>query len=166
MSGNPRTSRVLRVYIDTSVVGGCLDDEFAADSRRIFGMARSGRLILLLSDVVVAEIEPAPANVKRILDELPERCIRRVPISTDVAALRDAYLLAEVVGVRSADDATHVAAATVARADAILSWNFKHIVHLDRIKQYNQVNLANGYGMITILSPKDMTHVDEDDEVV
>jgi len=53
------------------------------------------------------------------------------------------------------DDMTHVAAATIARVDAIVSWNFKHIVRLDKMKSYNQVNLQNGYGILTIISPKE-----------
>ena len=42
------------------------------------------------------------------------------------------------------DDATHVAAATVAKADAVVSWNFKHIVRLDKIKAYNEVEARDG----------------------
>jgi hypothetical protein len=51
--------------------------------------------------------------------------------------------------------------ATVTRADAIVSWNFKHIVRLDKMKAYNQVNLMNGYGILTIISPKEVL-IDED----
>jgi len=58
---------------------------------------------------------------------------------------------------KSKNDATHVAIATVERVDAIVSWSFKHIVRLDRIKAYNQVNFQNGYGMIQILSPREIT---------
>jgi len=54
-----------------------------------------------------------------------------------------------------------VAAATVARADAIISWNSKHIiVRLDKMKGYNQINLLNGYGILTIISPLEVT-IDE-----
>lgn len=68
---------------------------------------------------------------------------------------------AKILGPEWIDDATHVAAATVARADAIVSWNFKHIVRLDKMKAYNQVNLLNGYGILTIISPKEVL-IDED----
>jgi hypothetical protein len=59
--------------------------------------------------------------------------------------LRDDYFDAGILGPKRLDDMTHVALATVSRADAIVSWNFKHIVRLDKMKSYNQVNLQNGY---------------------
>ncbi len=74
--------------------------------------------------------------------------------------MRDNYIDAGVVTEKSINDATHVAAATVARADAIISWNFKHIVRLDKMKGYNRINLLNGYGILTIISPFEVT-IDE-----
>lgn len=64
--------------------------------------------------------------------------------------------MAKVVGPKSRNDATHVAYATVARADAIVSWNFKDIVRLDRMKGYNRVNFEKGYGILEIVSPKEV----------
>jgi predicted nucleic acid-binding protein len=151
-----------RVYLDTSAIGGCCDEEFEDDSRRVIELARAGRLTLLLSDVVIAELAGAPAEVQEVLPSVPPENVETVPISAEINALRDAYLAAGIVGPRWTDDATHVAAATVARADAIASWNFKHIVRLDKIKAYNQVNLANGYGILTIVSPKEVL-IDEPD---
>ena len=78
--------------------------------------------------------------------------------------MRDAYLAAKILGSRWADDAAHVAAATVARADAIVSWNFQHIVRLDRMKAYNQVNLLDGYGILTIVTPKEVLSDDKNEK--
>ncbi len=58
-------------------------------------------------------------------------------------------------------DAVHVAAATVAGADVILSWNFKHIVNFSRIRRFNSVNVALGYRTMTILSPMEVVYEDE-----
>ena len=124
----------------------------------MFDAARCGHLVLLLSEIVVAELEPAPSEVRSVLEAVPADRVERVPVSDAVARLRDAYIRAGVIGARWSDDAAHVAAATVARADAILSWNFKHIVRLDRIRAYNQVNLAEGYGYLTILSPREVMY--------
>jgi predicted nucleic acid-binding protein len=152
--------RPFRVYIDTSVVGGCLDKEFAEDSRRVFDEAISGRIVLLISDLVIAELGPAPGEVKAVLGSVPAQQIEEVGETDDVIRLRDAYIKAKVIGGQWLADATHVAMATVARADAIVSWNFRHIVRLDRIKAYNQVNLAEGYGILTILSPREVRYDD------
>ncbi len=155
--------RPLRVYLDTSVIGGWADEEFAEDSRRLFTLAQSSRLRILVSDVVIAELENAPAEVRDALMGIATSAIETVPITVEVLALRDAYLAAGVLGRKWIDDATHVAAATVARADAIVSWNFRHIVRLDKIKAYNAVNLMNGYGVLNILTPAEV-RIDEPDE--
>ena len=146
----------LRIYCDTSVVGGCFDVGFERDSLRLLEAARNGRLVLLLSDVVLAELADAPARVQQVLESLTLTAVEKVEITAEVLALRDAYLAAKILGPRWADDAAHVAAATVARADAIVSWNFKHIVRLDKMKAYNQVNLLHGYGILTIITPKEV----------
>jgi len=155
--------RPWRVYADTSVFGGCEDPEFAADSLQLFDLVERGRITLLLSDVVLQELAPAPENVRGMLARLPPMSLESVALSPDVVALRDAYLAAAVVSRRWLDDATHVAAATVARADAIVSWNFRHIVRLEKIKAYNQINLANGYGILTIISPRDIGYDIQED---
>ena len=123
---------------------------------RLFELAKQGKRIILVSDVVFQELMDAPVHVRKVLDDLPSKAVERLSLRENVFELRDAYIRAEVVSVRWRDDAAHVAAATVARADAIVSWNFKHIVRLDRIKLYNAVNLANGYGFITILTPREV----------
>ena len=154
----------LRIYVDTSVIGGCADIEFADDSLRLFELARSGRLLILVSDVVVQELKDAPQSVMQQFKELPESAIEAVSLSEEVLQLRDAYLAAGVLGPKWLDDATHVAAATVAQDDAIVSWNFKHIVRLDKIKAYNEVNLKMGFGALTILSPKEVVYDNTDED--
>jgi hypothetical protein len=98
--------------------------------------------------------------MKNILLSIPQSVIEVVNITSEILQLRDDYINGGVVTSKSINDATHVAAATVARADAIISWNFKHIVRLDKMKGYNQINLLNGYGILTIISPLEVT-IDE-----
>ena len=143
----------LRVYIDTSVVGGCLDEEFAQPSRALLDMVRTAKVTLLISDVLLEELARAPDKVRSLLESLPTECTELLTLSADAATLRDAYLAAGVVGPAAERDAEHVAIATVAKADVIVSWNFKHIVHLEKIRLFNAVNLTHGYAMIDIRSP-------------
>jgi len=151
-----------RIYVDTSVIGGCLEPEFSKWSNRLLERARQGSIMVLVSDIVLRELESAPAEVRRVLGRLSWSSIEDVPVTPEVTALAQAYLAEGVVGPRSIDDAGHVAAATVARADAIASWNFKHIVHIDRIKGYQRVNLLRGYGILTILSPRELASEEEE----
>ena len=150
----------LRVYIDTSVIAGCLDDEFSLESNQLMEAIKQEKFILLMSDIIVSELINASQSVKDILLSIPQRVIEVVKITPEVLQLRDAYINEGVVTSKSINDATHVAAATIARAAAIISWNFKHIVRLDKMKGYNQINLLNGYGILTIISPLEVT-IDE-----
>lgn len=140
----------LRVYIDTSVIGGCLDDEFSLESNQLMEAIKQEKFILLMSDIIVSELINASQAVKDILLSIPQRVIEVVKITPEVLQLRDAYINEGVVTSKSINDATDV-------ADAIISWNFKHIVRLDKMKGYNQINLLNGYGILTIISPLEVT---------
>lgn len=140
----------LRVYIDTSVIGGCLDDEFSLESNQLMEAIKQEKFILLMSDIIVSELINASQAVKDILLSIPQRVIEVVKITPEVLQLRDAYINEGVVTSKSINDANHV-------ADAIISWNFKHIVRLDKMKGYNQINLLNGYGILTIISPLEVT---------
>lgn len=153
----------LRIYVDTSVIGGCLDVEFAAESQRLIEAVRNNKVVMLLSDLVISELVDAPPNVRDILTTLPTGVIEDVLLTEEIIALRDAYIAAGVVTSKSINDATHVATATVARADAIVSWNFKHIVRLDKMRAYNQINLLNGYGILTIVSPREVLFNESDE---
>jgi len=151
------------IYVDTSVIGGCFDSEFDKESLRLMQAVRDKKLLLILSDVVISELADAPEFVQDVLPSLPAEQIRAVPLTPEIFDLQRAYLAANILSPRWADDALHVAAATVARADALVSWNFKHIVRLDKMKAYNQINILNGYGILTILSPKEVILDDSDD---
>ena len=150
----------LRIYIDTSVIGGCLDDEFTEDSRALLDLAKAGEVSLLISDLLLDELVDAPLEVSELLESLSEALspenLERVERSQETERLRDQYLEAAVLGVASADDAHHVAIATVAKADLIVSWNFKHIVHFEKIRGFNAVNLREGYTATEIRSPKEV----------
>ena len=146
-----------RIYIDTSVVGGCLDEEFREDSCALFEMARRGEVVLLFSDLLTAELVGAPDGVRAMLECMPSGTLEQMQLSEEAAQLRDTYLDEAIVGQACANDAYHVALATVAHADVIVSWNFRHIVHLDKIRGFNAVNIREGYGTIEIRSPREVT---------
>lgn len=149
-----------RLYLDTSVFGGCFDDEFAEDSLRVFDGFVTGRAVLVYSETVDAELRDAPVAVRTLLLSLSAEQKRLVPITWQAEQLADAYIKAGIVGEQWRGDCLHVAAATISHADAIVSWNFKHIVNLGKMKAYNEVNIREGYSMLTVLSPKEVNFDD------
>ena len=114
-------TRKLRIYADTSVFGGCLDDEFTDESKRFFDEIKAGRFTLVVSEVTLRELLDAPEQVRNILAELPTESIEVFSDYPEVGELRDAYIAAGVVGIGSKEDAEHVAAASVAGVDMIVS---------------------------------------------
>ena len=155
----------VRAYVDTSVFGGTQDEEFADSSRRFFQRVHGGEFSVLISQVSLDELVLAPEAVRAVLGDLPAGQVQRIAITDEITALADAYLAAGALGRSHIDDALHVAAATVARADVIVSWNFKHIVNFQRIRRFNGVNLASGYPMLDIRSPLEMDYGDQDEDV-
>lgn len=150
----------IRVYADTSVFGGVFDPEFDEPSRTFFEQVRDGRFQLVISDTVDEEIGSAPEQVRAWYNEhLPQA--EAVPVDPRSEALRDAYLHAGIVTPKWAADAQHVATASVHRCRVIVSWNFKHIVHFDKIPLYNGVNLINGYDTLSINTPAEVITYEE-----
>jgi len=152
-----------RIYIDTSVVGGYFDDEFSVDTIRFFDRVKSGEIIIIVSDILEAELLRAPDFVKELLKNMPELQIEKVRLSPEAIVLADKYIEARVVGKTSRADCQHIAIATLCNADVLVSWNFKHIVNLDRIRGYNGINYQNGHRMIEIRTPKEITKYGSED---
>jgi predicted nucleic acid-binding protein len=149
---------ISRLYLDTSIYGGVFDDEFKEDSKRIMDAINDNKICVLMSDIVVAEIEAkgTPEKVQELVRSIPLKHIEALQLTAEVSTLQQAYLDRKILTARSKNDAAHVAFATVHRADAIVSWNFRDIVRFDRMKLFNQVNFSLGYGLLTIVSPKEV----------
>ena len=143
----------LRVYADTSVFGGCFDKEFDEASRAFFDQVTSGRFLLIVSDLTIRELEGAPPPIREFFSGL--QGYESVAATSD-CYLRDAYLQALVLGLASADDALHVAIATIHKADIVVSWNFKHIVQRRRIHGFEAVNTLMEYRSPEIFSPREI----------
>ena len=154
---------IKRVYIDTSVVGGQFDKEFSADTMPFFEAVVAGKFIVVLSDLLEAELLRAPQQVRDLLTTLPARQVERIRLTQDAADLADQYIAAKVVGPTSRADCQHIAMATLAKADVLVSWNFKHIVNLDRIRGYNGINYRLGHHMLEIRTPKEIISHDNPD---
>jgi hypothetical protein len=146
----------LRLYLDTSVFGGCFDDEFIADSTALFEEIILGRFILVISATTLRELQDAPEMIRELVNKIPKNLVDYIGPSDEIDFLRDEYIKSGIVGKNALRDAEHIASATVGKADLIVSWNFKHIVHFEKIRGYHAVNILHGYTAIPIYSPKEV----------
>jgi hypothetical protein len=146
--------KVLKVYIENSVIGGYFDDEFKGYSHKLFENFRKGIYKPIISSHVIAELESwAPDYVK---DNLKTLEYEEFDVNEEMTELAKKYIEEKIVSEKFYSDALHIAIATVIGVDILVSWNFKHIVNYNRIRLFNSVNLKEGYNILEIRSPREV----------
>jgi len=131
----------LRIYIDTSVIGGRLDKEFQNASMELIDKFKRGEMIAVISELTTLELKDAPQEAVNLAGK---------------------YITEGVIGRgKLVDDAEHIAVATINRVDVLVSWNFGHIVNLQKIRGYKSVNLKYGYPLLEIRSPLEVITYEE-----
>ena len=150
--------RKLKLYLDTSVPNHL----FATDTlekQRItqifFDRAKREVDSFYTSGILLREIEKAPTQKYKLLLAVVEN-IPLLEYTVDSEKLAQEYLRLKIVTPSSIEDARHVAVATVHNMDAVVSWNFKHLVNLRRAYKFNLVNKVMGYKSIEIVSPQEV----------
>ena len=146
--------KILRIYIENSVIGGYFDDEFKEITHKLFENFRNGTIKPIISSHVIAELENgAPDFVKENLKTID---YDEFQVNDEMIKLAEKYIEQKIVTEIYYSDALHIAVATVLGVDVLVSWNFKHIVNLNRIKLFNSVNLREGYNILEIRSPMEV----------
>jgi predicted nucleic acid-binding protein len=152
-----------RLYIDTSVFGGFFDEEFAEFTIPLFDRLKNEEFKLLFSTITQEELENAPVNVQNLVKQLKVSNTEFIETTGEAIDLATEYVNEKVVGQTSFADCLHIALATINQADYLISWNFKHIVNVQRIRGYNAINLKNGYKLLEIRSPRDFAKYEDTD---
>lgn len=115
-----------------------------------------GNKIADVSNLTLKELKQAPEKVRKKFDEIPKEHIEFVGFTEEAEELAQKYIDAEVISANHLLDAEHIAVATVEKADIVVSWNFKHIVNIHKIRGFNSVNLKEGYQLIEIRTPMEV----------
>lgn len=150
-----------RFYFDTSVFGGVYDIEFEEETLQLFERVKLGKIVCVYSDLTETELIKAPENVTKYFKELPKENTERVIVNAEIIELAIKYLEEKVVGKTSFDDCIHIATATLNKVDMLVSWNFKHIVNIYRIRGYNSINIKMNYSSLEIRSPKEILEYED-----
>lgn len=153
----------MKIYADTSIIGGCFDEEFKKWSNLLWQEFCDGVKTIMISDLTLKELELARAEVRDKLSEIPEVNVTMVLVDDEVIQLAETYIKEGALTNKSYNDALHIALATLNNADVLASWNFKHIVNIEKIRLYNSINYRLGFKMIEIRSPREIIKNDENE---
>ena len=129
---------IRQFYFDTSVFGRVFDSEFEKETVILFQNVALGKIKCIYSDLTENELASAPQRVKNFFTDLREDHKKLVMLTPQALKLAKTYIAENVVGETSLDDCIHIAVATLNKADALISWNFRHIVNNYRIRGYIQ----------------------------
>ena len=152
--------RRIKYYLDTSV----LNFFFAEDdiAKRDITVKFFDQLHLIadqvcISDEVIREINQAPESIRIQLDGLINKIEPLLlEVNAEVEELADRYIKEEIIPERYRRDAIHIAVAVINGIEAIVSWNFSHIVKLKTRVMVNGINRLLGYHEIEICSPEEV----------
>ena len=151
----------LTLYLDTSVYGGYFDEEFSIWTQPLFQEIYDGVHNVVSSSVVLVELGCAPEHIQSLIPKIPDHIYKQYDVTTEMISLASEYIRQGVIGQTSYRDCLHIAIATIVGADYLVSWNFKHIVNVIRIRGYNDVNVSNGYRTLEIRSPRDIIYYEK-----
>ena len=147
-----------RFYFDTSVFGGLFDIEFEEETALLFEKVTLGQIKCVYSNLTESELTNAPKRVRNLFENLKDEFKEKVFVTREGLKLAQTYVDEKVVGETSLDDCIHIATATLSKVNMLVSWNFKHIVNIYRIRGYNSINLRLGYQTLEIHSPKEIVN--------
>jgi predicted nucleic acid-binding protein len=150
-----------RIYLDTSVFGGYFEPEFELWSKLLIDKIINGEIRMLLSQLTEIELNGAPQYVKDLVKQIPDEHIEFLAITEEANQLAIRYVNENVVGKTSMEDCRHIAIATLNNADILASWNFKHIVNVNRIRGYNAVNYKLGHKILEIRTPREVLNYED-----
>lgn len=153
---------IQRFYFDTSVFGGVFDPEFEEETVLLFEKVALGQIKCVYSNLTESELSKAPELVRNFFLAIKEEHKEVIDVTPEALQLGQTYIHENVVGQTSIDDCIHIAVATISKVDVLVSWNFKHLVNVYRIRGYNSVNLRLGYSTIDIRSPREIVGYEND----
>lgn len=159
---NPMHSTTL--YLDTSVVGGCFDEEWREATLELFRRAELGLFHLVASVVTSNEVLGAPPMVQGHFASVFTDPAQILELTDEAESLAQAYLVAGIVTPKYVDDARHIAIATSNGLPLVVSWNFRHLANLKREAGFNSVNLLQGYPQLRIITPLQLLNETDEDQ--
>lgn len=152
--------RKLKLYLDTSIFNFAISDQmpdYRQATLKLFQQIKDQRYEGFISKIVIQEIMKAdPKKAEQLMKEVKTLGVESLADNAEIDQLAEQYLKAGLIPEKYANDAMHIAAASYYGLDAIVSWNFEHLVKLKTKRGVLSVNVAEGYHPIEIITPKEV----------
>ena len=139
------------------------DIEFEEETASLFEKVSLGQIKCVYSNLTESELTNAPERIRNYFETIKDEFKEKVFVTPDGLKVAQTYVDEKVVGETSLDDCIHIATATLSKVNMLVSWSFKHIVNIYRIRGYNSINLRLGYPTLEIHSPKEIVNYGNED---
>jgi len=144
----------LKIYLDTSILSAYFDMRKPARQLMTQKWFQNDlkSLSAFISTLVLEEINAHPdeAIKDEMLSLINRNSIQVLEIDDVVLKIAAAYR--KKVIPQETNDSIHLAVAAYYKLDAVVSWNFKHIVNLKTIKSIHDVNRLEGLTPVEIIT--------------
>jgi len=148
----------LKLYLDTTILNFAFADDAPKEMEATLKFFKQiDRFDVSVSEVVLREIARCPVQKRERLNGLlNQHDFDILELNKAAEELAERYIQSGIIPVKYRDDASHIAIATVNNLDAILSWNFQHIVKMKTKREVVAVNMIEGYKPIDIYTPTEV----------
>ncbi len=157
----------IKLYLDTSVPSFLFADDSPEKqevTKQFWDILKLGLYDIVISDILLTEIShsemPSPQELEVQLSEI---ILEIVSVNEDIFSLAQKYIDEGIIPQKYQDDALHIALATYNEADALISWNFRHMVKLKTIRGVNGINRMLGLKELEILTPQSWIQEDNNE---
>ena len=159
--------RIPSIYLETTIFNfPFVDDapQYKADALQLFAEIKAGKFKAYTSEYVILELDDTKdtAKLDRMKALIADYGITVIPVSEEAELLADIYVNAGIIPAKYGTDALHIASATVAGFDFVVSLNFKHIVKHKTIFETEVINTREGFKRVFIHTPAEVIDYDED----
>jgi len=159
--------RIPKIYLETTIFNFPFVDDapnYRADTLRLFEEIEAGKFKPYTSGYVIDELEDTKNAEKRekMKALVKNYGIEVMPANPEVRRLANLYIKEGIIPEKKGPDAIHIAAATVAGLDFIVSLNFQHIVKRKTIVETEIINAREGYRRIYIHTPMEVIEYEKD----
>ena len=125
--------KLLKIYLDTSIFNFAVSTQDVPDEKELthkfLDDILQGAVLGYISVLVIEEIRKAPQKKQdEILKVVSQFPLESLPLMDEVGVLAERYIQEKVIPEKERNDAIHIAVTSVYNLDAIVSWNFEHMV--------------------------------------